>query len=251
MFAWLRRRRRKKLLSKPFPGAWLETIESLPFYSRLDAEESENLRGIVRILAAEKYWTGCGGLELTDEIVVSIAAQAGLLLLHLPHDYFSGTDEILVYPREFFDPRDRSDMHGIMHAGEELSGQAHVRGPIVLAWNEAKGGIARGVDGRNVVLHEFAHRLDMADGYADGIPLVRAVEAWAELMDSEREELKRAASAGRKTLLDPYGKDDPAEFFAVATECFFEKGGYLKRDRPELYEALSEFYGQDPAGRGS
>ncbi|PCI36609.1 MAG: hypothetical protein COB53_09000 [Elusimicrobia bacterium] len=236
MFSWFRSRRRRRLLEKPFPESWLKILEKLHFYSRLKAEETSKLHGIVQILASEKIWSGCGGLTLSDEIVVSIAAQAGLLLLGLPHDYFPGTDEILVYPREFYDPRSE----------ELLAGQAHVQGPVVLAWNQAKRGMARGRDGRNVVLHEFAHRLDMSDGYADGVPLVPSVDAWARLMKSERENLLRTVEAGRKTLLDPYGAEDPAEFFAVATECYFEKSNALKRERPELYRALSEFYGWAP-----
>jgi len=250
IFSWFKNRRRKQLFAKAFPEAWRKTLERLPFYSNISAEEKTALHGIIQVFAAEKYWSGCGGLVLTDEIVVSIAGQAALLLLHLPHDYFEGTDEILVYPSAFFDPRDREDMHGIVHAGQSLSGQAHVRGPVVLAWNEAERDIARGQDGRNVILHEFAHRLDMADGYADGVPLVAAVDAWAELMEAERTVLLAAKKAGRETLLDQYGADDPAEFFAVVTECFFEKAEYLKREHPELFAAMSEFYGPSPTARG-
>ncbi len=246
IFSWLRNRRRRRLLAQPFSEKWNKTLEGLPFYARLSVEEANSLRGIIQVLAAEKIWSGCGGLVLTDEIVVSIAAQAGLLLLGIPHDYYEGTDEILVYPREFFDPREQKDDAGIVHGGEMLQGQAHVRGPVVLAWNQAKKGIARGKDGHNVVLHEFAHRLDMADGYADGVPLVRSVDAWAEFMESQRQDLQRIVEAGGKSLLDPYGADDPAEFFAVATECFFEKADDLKRERPDLYAAFKEFYGQDP-----
>jgi len=251
MFAWLRRRRRRALLARPFPPDWLAVLQGLPFYGRLDARGQARLRDDLRVLIAEKEWEGCGGLQLTDAMRVTIAAQASLLILAVEHDYYRNVDSILVYPSGYRSAP-YSDRSGVVHEGPGNLGEAWQRGPVVIAWDAVRDGVANDHDGRNLVLREFAHKLDQLDGLADGTrPLgsSAAMAAWVRIMTREFQELRAAADDGRATLLDRYGATNPAEFFAVATECFFERGAELRERHRELYGVLCEYYGQDPAGR--
>ncbi|MDJ0521668.1 MAG: zinc-dependent peptidase, partial [Planctomycetota bacterium] len=159
IFGWLRRRRRKKLLAKPFPGAWRAHLESLAFYRLLDADERRRLEGIARVLMAEKSWEGCGGLTITDEMRVVISAQAALLLLEIEHDYFDDVSSILVFPTSYETPFETHVGDGIVGEGYTHHGEAWYRGPIVLAWDIARHGPIDPRDGHNLVLHEFAHHL--------------------------------------------------------------------------------------------
>ncbi len=255
IFAWLRRRRRRKILASPFPPAWETHLNALPFFASLGTEAQRNLRGIVKVLVAEKNWEGCGGFVMTAEAQCTIAAQAGLLLLGVEHEYYRNVDSILVYPSTIVAPGMRAQRGGLVTSGDTaILGLAQHRGPVVLAWDAAHHGAANHKDGRNLVLHEFAHKLDLLDDYADGTPTLRSNEryaAWAKIMTREYDALIDKAERGRRTLLDKYGTTNPAEFFAVATECFFEKGRTMKRRHPELYRELSCYYGQDPADFGA
>ena len=171
LFSWLKRRRRKKLLAAPFPDSWGHYIEALPFYKTLDEEEKSRLRQDLTVIVHEKAWEGCGGLELTEEIQVTIAAQAALPLLHIDHDYYRRVQSILVYPSTFVVP-DRGGPVGMVMAGAtETLGEAWHRGPVVLAWDASRHGSINSEDGHNLVLHEFAHQLDMLDDAADGTPI--------------------------------------------------------------------------------
>lgn len=251
-FSWWRARRRRKLLATPVPASWQPILDGLPFFARLTPAEQATLRGTARVLIAEKSWEGCGGLALTDRIRVTIAAQAALLLLHLEHDYYRGLQSILVYPHAFVDPMPWVTESGVVTQGIANHGEAWRRGPVVLDWDEARAGVARPDDGRNLVLHEFAHKLDMLDGFADGCPPLHgraAYRAWHEVMSREYQALCDADEHGRATLLDAYGTTNPAEFFAVATECFFEQGPALAARHPAMYALLRDYYGQDPAAR--
>jgi Mlc titration factor MtfA (ptsG expression regulator) len=254
IFTWLRRRRRKKLLARPFPPEWEPYLRSISLYRALDPEERKRLRDDLRVLVHEKNWEGCGGLTITDEMKVTIAAQAALLALNLEHDYFRHVDSILVYPSTFLVPGEYETGGGIVVVGREpVLGLAHYEGPVVLAWDSVQQGSENAEDGVNVVLHEFAHKLDMLDDFADGTPPLprrEQYEAWRRIMTEEYETLVEKAGKRRKTLLDKYGATNPAEFFAVATECFFEKSRAMKRRHPELYGLLSTYYRQDPARRG-
>ncbi len=239
-------RRRRRRFDTPFPVAWLPYVEALPFYGTLTPTEQERLRHILRVLAEEKRWEGCGGLAITDEVKVTIAAQAALLVLNFDDDYYPGVQTILVYPSAFIVDYD-ADGHPDVHLGE-----AWDDGPVVLAWDSAAHGAADHRDGINVVLHEFAHKLDQVDDLSDGTPALRDREAyvrWKEVMTQEYERLIRNDEAGHATLLDPYGAGNPAEFFAVATECFFEEARQLRREHPALYELFRDYYRQDPATR--
>ena len=250
--AWLRRRRRRKLLERPFPGAWRAYLESLPFYERLNKDERGRLERIAQVLIGEKNWEGCDGLVITDEIRVVIAAQAALLLLEIEHDYFEDVASILVFPTSFETPFETHMGDGIVGEGYEHGGEAWYRGPVILAWDAARHGPLDPRDGHNLVLHEFAHHLDASNGLFDGTPSLgrqAAYDEWRDVMTAAYEQLQDDVDAGRRTVLDAYGATDEAEFFAVATETFFEKPRRLQRKHPELYGVLRAYYRQDPLQR--
>lgn len=252
IFSWLRRRRRKKLLAQPFPGGWPPILRRYPFYQRLDEDERARLHDILRVLVAEKRWEGCYGLELTDEIRVTIAALAALLLLEIEHEYFRRVTSILVYPTSYPSVFAHRDAAGVVSENAPMYGEAWYRGPVLLAWDEVLQGALNPGDGSNLVLHEFAHRLDMLDGYVDGTPPLGAsalYEDWARVMTAEFEALKEQARKGRRSVLDPYGARNEAEFFAVAVEAFFEKPRQVQRRHPELYGLLRAYFRQDPLAR--
>lgn len=256
LFSWLRERRRRQLLEDPFPEGWEEILRGNIVHVRyLDAEELQRLRDLVQVFLAEKHYAGCGGLELDDEVRVTIAGQACLLLLGLEdHDLYRNVETILVYPSTVVPKRVVEPMFAapvVVDPVVPLLGEAHHRGPIILTWDAVLRG-ARHANGHNVVYHEFAHKIDMADGAVDGVPPVdtRAqYERWVEVCSHEYETLRRRSEAGLPTLLDPYGGTTVAEFFAVATEVFFERPRELDAEHPELYDVLRSFYRQDPALR--
>jgi len=255
LFDWLmrpiRHARRQNLLAEPFPAEWSTFVERLPFYRALDERGQQRIRDDLRVLVAEKNWEGCGGLELTDEIRVSIAAQASLLLLNIEHEYFRDVASILVYPAAYKTMPSRG-ADGMVREGQANLGEAWQGGPVVLSWDDAKKGALDPRDGHNLVFHEFAHKLDMLDGSADGTPPIQDKELfqrWIRTMTDEFAALRDAAEHGRATVLDTYGATNPAEFFAVATECFFEKSGQMQRKHPALYDVLRAYYHQDPASR--
>lgn len=255
LFDWLlrpiRHARRASLLAEPFPGEWLPTVERLPFYRSLDERGQQRIRDDLRVLVAEKNWEGCGGLELTDEIRVSIAAQASLLLLNIEHEYYRHVTSILVYPAAYKTmPSQGAD--GLVREGQANLGEAWKRGPVILSWDDARHGALDPKDGHNLVFHEFAHKLDMLDGSADGTPPIADKELfqrWVATMTAEFTALRNAAERGRATVLDTYGATNAAEFFAVSTECFFEKSRQLQKKHPALYDVLRDYYHQDPASR--
>jgi Mlc titration factor MtfA (ptsG expression regulator) len=254
MFGLLSRRRRARLLAQPFPEAWRETLRrNLGAWPFLEPAERRQLEGIVRILIAEKRWKGCGDLELDDRIRVTIAGQAAMLLLGIEHDFYRNVRDILVYPRAYRGGGGQRGEGGVV--SEEPStrlGEAWLRGPVVLAWGAAQAGGRGAHDGRNVVYHEFAHKLDMLDGAADGVPPLEAPEAyrrWYEAMMTEYQTLQRTLERGGRGLLRPYGASAPEEFFAVAVEAFFEQGQRLAREAPALYAVLRDYFHQDPAAR--
>src|SRR5262245_36944171 len=253
IFSWFARRRRAKILAEPFPPEWLEYLErNVPLYTQLSATEKAHLPAELRILVAEKQWEGCGGLVMTDEIKVTIAAQAALLLLGIRHDYFARVMSILVYPSGFRSPEGWRRADGVVDMNAGALGEAWYDGPIVLAWDSVLSGARDPKDGHNVVLHEFAHQLDYLDGVADGTPPLRnraQYRKWHDVMTAEYDRLRRESAEGHPKVLDSYGATNEAEFFAVATECFFEKPIQLTRYHPQLYDLLAEYYCQNSAGR--
>jgi len=250
MLAIFKQRRRKRLRAKPFPPQWRAVLESsFPLYRKLPTADQEELQGHIQVFVAEKNFEGCGGLKITEEMKVIIAAQACLLLLHRETDYYPRLQSILVYPSTYVVKEANHSGHVVTERASDRLGESWPTGAVVLAWDSARCG-ARGVDdGQNVVLHEFAHQLDQEDGSADGVPILERrsrYAQWARVLGGEFETLCRETKCGGETVLDQYGAKNPAEFFAVATECFFEKPHKLRRKHPELYEELKEFYRQDP-----
>jgi|SRR6516162_3213487 Mlc titration factor MtfA (ptsG expression regulator) len=254
LFRWLQKRKRQKILAAPFPVDWLQYLERNGAHYRLLAEnEKAKLRDDLRIFIAEKRWEGCKGLQLTDEMKVTIAAHACLLILALDHDYFRRVRTILVYPEGFMigdeDPL-RDELVIEEHMG--ALGQIHYRGPVIISWADALAAGQTESGGINVVLHEFAHELDFLDGTFDGTPPLQdraQYKKWQEIMTQEYNLLVRNTEKGKKSLLDQYGTENEGEFFAVATECFFEKPVAMAQRHPRLYDLLREYYHQDPAKR--
>ncbi len=245
-------RRRARLRAQPFPPVWRAILErNLAFFRRLSEEDQTELIGHIQVFLAEKYFEGAGGLELDDEIRVTIAAQACLLLLHRKTDYYPELTSIIVYPTGYTADEVRHVGGGVWEEGpEDRLGHtaSHLRA-LVLAWDAARRGAADPTDGQNVVLHEFAHQLDFENRNADGTPALDTHAeylAWARVMSAEFNELRRAEAAGVATVLDGYGATNPTEFFAVATEAFFERPRALRARHPALYAELRRFYRQDP-----
>ena len=257
MWNWLTERRRKHILETPFPAEWQEILEkNVAFWSQLDEAEREHLRAITQVLIAEKNWEGCGGLELTDEMKVTIAAEAGLLVLGREHALYRDIESILVYPTTVLRPTRVRPIFSRSIEPEAgptgLLGEAHLGGPVILVWDAVKRGARDPRDGHNVVFHEFAHKIDMLDGGADGTPPMatsREAREWAEVCATAFLALKKHVERGQPDFLDAYGATNEAEFFAVATESFFERPAQMQHALPDLYDLLAGFYKQDPAER--
>jgi Mlc titration factor MtfA (ptsG expression regulator) len=223
-------------------------------YRRLSHAEQAKLRDDMRILIAEKNWEGCGGLVLDDEIKVTIAAQIAMLVLGFSGQYFHKVQSILVYPDAFVVPGAMITEGGVVLEGDSArEGEAWYRGPVILAWAEALAG-GRGANaGHNLVFHEFAHQLDMLNGrHADGTPPLDSTEQerrWRTVINEHFRQLVHDCQSGRSTLLDSYGTTNRSEFFAVATETFFQRPRAMQRLHPDLYDIFRQFYRQDPAAR--
>ena len=252
VFGWLRRRRRRRLQTTPFPEAWDAILrDNVTVWSRLPDADRARLGRLVQVFVVEKTWEGCGGLEITEEIRVTVSAQACLLLLGLEHEYYRKVKSILVYPSTYYVPdRELSGEGSGSDDASPILGLAAYAGPVVLAWDAVRHGGIDPQDGHNLVYHEFAHKLDMLDGWVDGTPPLKSRaqhEAWQRVTKREFERLRRDSEKGRATLLDAYGATNEGEFFAVTTECFFERSTALRDRHPDLYEAYRGYYNQDPA----
>lgn len=257
MFHWLRDKHRIVARQRPFPAEW-ETIvrANLAHYSILDDAERGELHASMQVFLEEKQWEGCGGLELTDEIRVTIAAQACVLQLGLPHDYYHNVESILVYPSTVILPEHQPGVferpEGPVDASVPILGQAFAGGPVILVWDAVLRDARHPELGHNVVYHEFAHKLDMLDGTADGTPPLAdsdQMTEWVAVCSREFLRLRELAGKGHKTFLDAYGATNEAEFFAVATEEFFDRPLALQGHSLALYHVLSAYYCQDPAAR--
>ncbi|MEO8603730.1 MAG: M90 family metallopeptidase [bacterium] len=248
-----KRRRRERLRAEPVPATWAAIVaRNVPYAARLTPAARAALDGLMQVFLAEKRFEGCDGLEISDEIRVTIAAQACMLLLGRPKaDIYPTFQTILVYPQAYVAAQETRRPDGtVSNVPQARLGEAWARGPVVLSWDDVLGGAADIGDGHNVVLHEFAHQLDNeATGPGDGAPALpqrSLYVAWARVLSEEYAQLLDDVAHHRPTVLDGYGATNPAEFFAVATECFFEKPLALQRRHPELYAQLQVFYQQDP-----
>lgn len=251
MFSRLKQwRRERKLAAVQVPEAlWARAEAQLTFLDFLPADDRPRLRELARAFIAEKEFHGAAGLELNDEIIVGIALQACLPILNIGLEAYRGWVGVVVYPGDFVIPRSVVDEDGIVHEyDDEVLGEAWEGGPVLVSWH-AEDERPKGV---NVVIHEFAHKLDMANGEVDGLPLLppgMSRSAWSKAFNEAYDAFCDAVDAGEHTALDPYGSQDPGEFFAVASESFFEAPCLLRNEMPDIYEQLRQFYGLDPAVR--
>jgi MtfA peptidase len=252
MFNLIRRWRRGKVMRRPFPAAWVDVLNAnVKLYPRLSQADQIELQGHIQVFLAEKHFEGCKGVVITDEVRVTIAGNACLLLLHRKTDYFPEMITILVYPSAFFAKFTDVDEHGFeMEEQLENAGESWDRGNVILAWDIAKHGALDPRDGLNVILHEFAHQLDSEAGETDGAPIMESramAKGWAEVFQREYDAHCDAVDNDRKTVLDDYGAENPAEFFAVCVETFFEKPTQLKEHHADLYAQLQGYFKQDPS----
>jgi Mlc titration factor MtfA (ptsG expression regulator) len=251
--SWLRQRRRARILAAPFPDEWLGYLKNnLRHYVYLTPTEQAKLREDVQVFVAEKNWEGCAGLVPTDEMKVTIAGHACLMALALEGEPLSRVLSILIYPAGYAVPEERWYEGWSIAGATARLGESWYRGPVILSWADVRHDAGHPGEGRNLVWHEFAHQLDTLDRSLNGTPPLadsRQRRRWHDVMTSEFEQLITDAEQGRATLLDTYGASSEAEFFAVATECFFDCPGDLRADHPRLYELLSDYYRQDPAAR--
>ncbi len=254
MFGFFRRRRHARIKARPFPQAWSAHLErNVPYVAFLDPAQRARLEQLVQIFVAEKQFDGAGGIEVTDEMRVTVAAQACLLLLgHDETEVYPELARVVLYPAAYVAKRTTHEGSVVNETREVRLGESWERGVVVLAWNAVRHGARDVRDGHNVVYHEFAHQLDQDFDAAEGAPALpegMSYGPWSEVLGKEFARLEKAAESGRPTLLDHYGATNPAEFFAVATEAFFEKPVQMKTRKPELYAQLAAYYGQDPAAR--
>jgi len=243
--------RRRRALAQPFPERWRELLcQRMIHWRLLDPGERTRLEQLIRLLLVDKYWEATSGFALTEEIRVLVAAMACLLILGLDYDYYHRVTTIIVAPSTVVLEGSRPVGDGL-YTDDPLPiiGQARSDGPVLIAWDAASGQARDPERGHNVVYHEFAHKLDMLSGTIDGTPPLESsaqVRRWAEVCNTEYLRLRRGESG---LLLDAYGGINPGEFFAVATEVFFDQPLRLETEKPELYEVLRDFYRQDPAAR--
>jgi len=242
---------RVRLLREPIPAAWRDIVaRNVPLAARLAEADRERLLRLAQVFLRDKPMEGVG-LELTDEIRVTVAAQACLLLLNLDYPCYPTLRRVLVYPGVFQPRRVELTRHGAFQEEPRPTlGEAWTSGVVVLSWDSSLVGSLNPAEGHNVVLHEFAHVLDGENGAMDGQPLLdhpSAYRTWGYVFRSLYERQVEAALEGGETPLHPYGATNRAEFFAVATEAFFTRPAELLRSLPDLYEELRKFYRQDPA----
>jgi len=253
MFRWLTERRRTHLLEVPFPDAWREILgDNVPAYLALDADHQQRLRDLTQVFVAEKHWEGAGGFIMTDEVRVTVAGTACLMILGRDHALFAEVESIVVYPHAVVARQPQWAVYTSMRpVSDELAvdGLAQRGGAVVLAWDGVTHGARHPHDGRNLVIHELAHKIDFLDGAADGTPpLDRAGRrAWAAAFEPAFQRHVERAARGEKSLLRDYAITNEAEYFACATEVFFEKPGQLLEDLPDVYAQLAAFFGLDPA----
>ena len=242
---------RDKVRAQPFKTQWRKIIQRrMPYFRQMPSHLQLQLKQHIQVFLSEKEFVGCNGVVITDEIRVTIAAQACLLLLNRKTDYYPKLRSILVYPSAFIKEQQQAGADGV-HFVQRLAmaGESWEYGKIVLSWQDTLDGADVPNDGRNVVIHEFAHQLDQEDGSANGAPILgkdQSYQIWSQVLNTAFEQLQRQASDGAPSLFDYYGATDPAEFFAVASEVFFEQSSQLLHAYPSLYQQLRQYYRVDP-----
>ena len=238
----------QKLYNTPAPESWNKILEQdFPVIEKFTDEQRHQLFGYMQVFLAEKTFEGCGGLEITEEMTVMIAAEACTLLLGRETHVYPRLKTILLYPHTY--TSGQKGVFGGDNGESSRLGESWDSGVVVLSWNSVLGGARNFEDGHNVAFHEFAHQLDQENSTAVGAPILEersAYSAWARVFNHEYKELVDKTSHGQRSTMDQYGATNPAEFFAVATETFFEKPRRLKQRHPELYEELQYYYKVDP-----
>jgi MtfA peptidase len=243
-------RRRRRARTAPFPAAWQDTLLNLvPLYRRLPPEDREELHGHIHVLWDEKNVEGAMGLDVDDEMRLVVLSQAAVLLLHRVTDYFPKLVSLVLYPRSYAVQEEVETEDGfVAEVRETRVGESWSIGTLILSWEEIAQDLEDGL--QNVILHEFAHQLDIESGDMNGAPVLadRDVrQRWAVVMAQAYDRLAAAAEREEDTVLDPYGAEDPAEFFAVVTEAFFLLPVQLQEVEPDLYGLLRDYFRQDPA----
>jgi Mlc titration factor MtfA (ptsG expression regulator) len=245
------RYRRKRLLARPFPRQWQQILEqNLGVYASFPAPLKKQLQQLIVLFIHEKKFYGCGGLVIDDEIRITVAAEACLLLLNRATSGYNSLQAILVYPSAYRATREQHDSSGVIHSDTHtMLGESWSNGRLILSWDDVQRGVSNFADGQNVVLHEFAHQLDQESGSANGAPVLASgssYQSWARVLSREFEQLQQRAESNLPSLIDRYGAQNPGEFFAVATETFFERPAQLCQLHPELFEELRQYYCVDP-----
>ena len=242
--------RRARIRRQPFPRAWREVLQRRwPGWQQLPADLQLQVKKHTQVLLAEKPFIGCQGLVVNDEMRVLIAAQASLLLLNRRAGYFRNLRQVLVYPGAFVVDRAVHEGGVVRDERRALAGESWQQGQLILSWDDVLAGAATADDGRNVVIHEFAHQLDQEAGSANGAPWLGTAlrrRRWAAVMAHEFEQLRRQLQDGQLSLIDPYAATDPAEFFAVVSEVFFEQPHALVAAHPELFREFAQYYATNP-----
>ena len=243
--------RRIKLFQTPLSADSIAILQQyVPLYSRLPRELRTTLQGCINYFLDEKVFVGCDGVVINDQVRLVIAANACMLVLNREKKHFPGFETILVYPDAYVAKHISYDGLVETHGVSNRAGESWLRGPIVLSLSDVMRGSANVSDGHNVVLHEFAHKLDEENGVMDGLPVLREssdYRQWAEVLTREYDSFLDRVERGKNTIIDEYGAVSAPEFFAVATESFFEQATAMKKQLPELYQQLQKFYGLDPA----
>lgn len=243
--------RLRRALERAFPAHFSKILrKNIPAYSRMPADLQLQLKRRIKQFLHEKKFIGCAGFVITDEVRVTIAGKASMLLLNRPSTVYPDLKTILVYPSAFIAPRLEMELGGVVtHANQTLSGESWSDGRVILAWDHIQKNNGNIGDGHDVVLHEFAHQLDSESGRTNGAPLMKSkarYQRWSEVLSHEFTLLQQAAESQEESVLDYYGATNPAEFFAVATETFFEKSSQLARFHPALFEQFRTYYQVDP-----
>jgi Mlc titration factor MtfA (ptsG expression regulator) len=243
----LNKKRRYRIQKRQLPPLWSAIIENnLPIYLRLSPEERRRLQGHIQVFLSEKQFIGCRGLQVTAEMKLTIAAVACLLLLNERGEYFPKLRSILIYPSTYFVTQTVAvDNYVVEERRDARLGESWTQDQVILSWNQIQYDIHNWQDGRNVILHEFAHQLDQEDGKAEGVPILPRksdYQTWSRVMTAEYQKLCHDIQQGVETVIDSYGVINPAEFFAVVTETFFEKPQQLLEKHPELYKLLEFYY---------
>jgi len=243
--------KRNKVRALPFKKQWRKIIQQrMPYFRQMPTDLQLQLKQHIQVFLSEKDFIGCNGIEITDEIRVTIAAQACLLLLNRKTDYYPKLQTILVYPSAFLKEQHKLNADGTQYTQKiALSGESWDFGKIVLSWQDSVHGAKLPNDGHNVVIHEFAHQLDQENGRANGAPILskgQSYQCWSEVFLVQFEQLRKQAAMGTPSIFDYYGATEPAEFFAVVSEVFFEKSQQFHQQHPALYQQLTNYYKVDP-----